>query len=242
MSLTFAGLCRELFLLSHLPLPDAGPARGHSFERRVADRLGDLGAPLEAVPGGFRVYGHSPLSGLAHQIDASIGCSDCLVIGEWKSHRGPIPKNELLRFKAATDDFYMALRADSPRRPIMRLFGGAGRASTGPRRYAALHGIAIIDPDRWPAPLLADASRPWPAAEPPPPPADRRSLAWLTRPLQRILTRRSDGSYTIPPPPPSGRLDSLDALHQHWSERMWEAVEDQPGVFESALARRWPAA
>ena len=140
------------------------------------------------MPGGCKVFGHAPLSGLTHQIDGTIACPDALVVGEWKAHRGAIPKNELLRFKAATDDYYAAMAGDIPGCPIMRVFGGAGRASRELRGYAALHGITVIDPEHWPAPLLAADHLRWPQRrQPVPPSGDCRALAWLSRPLQQVL-------------------------------------------------------
>ena len=79
---------------------------------------------MESLPGGFTVFGHMSLSGLSHQIDGTLDCADALVIGEWKSHANGIPKNEILRFKAATDDFYMAMANATPNRPIMRVLVG----------------------------------------------------------------------------------------------------------------------
>jgi hypothetical protein len=105
------------------------------------------------MPGGIRVFGILPASGLRHQIDATIDCTDAHVIGEWKSYRGPVPKNEVLRFKAATDDLYEALIGCRVRWPIIRLFGVRGDASRELRWYAARHGIALIERSRWPAPV-----------------------------------------------------------------------------------------
>ena len=35
------------------------------------------------------------------------------VVGEWKAHTGNMPKNELMRFKAATDDYWLGGCADT---------------------------------------------------------------------------------------------------------------------------------
>ena len=158
---TFVDLCRDLFFLSQWDIDGHGPARGHQWEQRVAEYLAHHGLPVEALPGAFMVLGHASLSGLPHQIDGTIGCTDALVIGEWKAHQGSIPKNELLRFKAATDDYFMALGSAGPRRPVMRVFGGTGGASDELRAYGVLHGITLIEPTRWPAPVLASDDLLW---------------------------------------------------------------------------------
>ena len=73
----------------------------------------------------------------------TLSCTDAIVLAEWKAYRGVFPKNELLRFKAATDDYYMSLGTAGLSRPVFRIFGGIGIASDDLRRYAALHGIAL---------------------------------------------------------------------------------------------------
>ena len=49
-----------------------------------------------------------PLSTLKHQIDGTLDCADAIVIADWKAFKDKLPKNELLRFKTATDDYFMA--------------------------------------------------------------------------------------------------------------------------------------
>lgn len=235
-------LCRDLFFLAQHELGDDGAARGFRWEQRIADHLARRGAPVEALPGGYRLFGHASLSGLAHQIDGAIGCHDATVVGEWKAHRDGVPKNELLRFKAATDDYFTALAWRGSRRPILRMFGGAGRVSLELRAYAAVHGIAVIDRDRWPASVLAAATTwQWPSG-PIPSQADRRHLAWLVRPVQTVLVPQQDGSFRIPRPPSQAAVNAALALQDEWSDRLWEAFDDNPGQLERLLGRILAAA
>jgi hypothetical protein len=230
-------LCRDLFLLAQHEFGVEGAARGLRWEQRIAEHLARRGAPVEALPGGYRVFGHASLSGLAHQVDGAIACQDAMVIGEWKAHRDSVPKNELLRFKAATDDYFTALTWRGTRRPIIRVFGGAGRVSHELRAYAAIHGIAVIDRDRWPAPVLAAAaSWRWPAG-PMPSESDRCHLAWLARPVQTVLIPHQDGSLRIPPPPSCAAVKAALALQDEWSDRLFEAFDEAPGQLEHLLAR-----
>lgn len=236
--LSFAALCRDLFLLAQDDLPSQGATRGRAWEHRIAEHLTRRGVPVEAVPGGCRILGHASLSGLAHQIDGSFACADAFVIGEWKAYRGAIPKNEVLRFKAATDDYYAAMARSLPQRPIMRVFGGIGRASRDLRCYAALHGIAVIDPEHWPAAVLAAESLRWPDRTDPVPTSDEQhELAWLCRPLQQVLQPRPDGSLVIPPAATPSRLATVIDLHDHWSARLWDAVDANVEWFEALRAR-----
>jgi hypothetical protein len=232
----FPVLCRDLHLLAQELDPLPGPERGWRWERRIAEGLFLRGFPVRSVAGGLEVHGAIPASGLRHQIDAEIGCRDALVIGEWKAYSGAVPKNEVLRFKAITDDIYETMSGRPPRMALMRLFGSAGDASYELRRYAARHGIALVERGRWPAPVLADSELRWPS-QMAPSEGDRRRLAWLCRPMQRVLSRQPDGSLLLPRPPAERAIDALLALQDHWSERLSEILEGRSSP-ESRYTRR----
>jgi hypothetical protein len=221
---SYAALCRDLFLLAQEPDPCVGPGRGQRWEWSIADELALQGYPVESMPGGLRVFGVMPASGLRHQTDAAIECVDAHVIGEWKSYRGPVPKNEVLRFKAASDDVYDALLEQFPRRPVLRLFGVRGDASRELRWYAARHGIALLERTRWPSPVLANVALPWPPGEGPGH-IDRSRLAWLSRPLQWVYPQLPDGSLRLHRPLPEAAVEMLLDLHDRWSERLWESLD-----------------
>jgi hypothetical protein len=218
----FADLCRNLFALAQGAAQNTaalrGPERGWSWEAQIADALARRGFPAEPLPGGVRVFGAVPATGLRRQTDAAPHCVDVHVVGEWKSYSGAVPKNELLRFKAATDDLYDSLAVRLPRRPVLRLFGVAGDASPQLRWYAARHGIALIERSRWPAPVLADPLLPWPPGLEPTN-DDLRRLRWLNRPMQDAYPWMPDGSLRLPPPPAAAAVDTLLALQDRWSDR-----------------------
>ena len=220
-------LCRDLFVLAQQKTGDAvGAARGRVWEDAVRERFAVRGIPVESVPGGCRVLGFMSLSGLPHQVDSTFACSDAIVLAEWKAYGGILPKNELLRFKAATDDYYMAFGAAGLSKPVFRLFGGIGEASHELRRYAALHGIALIERDRWPLPILASSECIWPGNPGGGPSAnERRALAWGVRPMQRVLRPHPCGGFLLPRPQSAARVDSFLRLHEHWSDRLWEDVD-----------------
>lgn len=233
----FADLCRDLYTLAqdvaHTDL--RGPARGWQWEARIADTLSRRGYPVDVMPGGVRVFGAVPASGLRHQTDAALTCVDAHVIGEWKSYTGPVPKNELLRFKAATDDLYDTLARGLPRQPVLRLFGVGGDVSSQLRWYAARHGITLVERTRWPAPVLADPQLRWPEGTAPAE-ADQRRLRWLSRPLQQVYPLLPDGSLRLPPPLPTPAVEALLALQDRWSARLWSALDAEPGTFERFAA------
>ena len=223
----FTDLCLDLFVLAQQFTGDAvGAGRGQVWEDAVARRLAERGIPIESVPGGYRVLGFMSLSGLLHQVDSTLACSDAIILAEWKAYCGALPKNELLRFKAATDDYFMALEQAGLSRPIFRVFGGIGEASYELRCYAALHGIALIERDRWPLPILASTECIWPGSPSDGPSGnEQEALAWGVRPLQRVLRPQRSGGFLIPRPQSGARLDSILRLHEHWSDRLWEEVD-----------------
>lgn len=231
----YADLCRDLYTVAQdAALTEAasrGPDRGWRWEARLADTLTRRGYPVESFPGGVRVFGVLPASGLRHQTDAALTCSDAQVIGEWKSYAGAVPKNELLRFKATTDDLYDSLAVRLPSQPVLRLFGVAGNVSRELRWYAARHGITLVDRCRWPAPVLADPALPWPP-DSGPTATDRRRLSWLSRPLQEVYPQLPDGSLRLPRPLPDPAVEALLSLQDRWSDRLWSALDAEPGSFE----------
>ena len=237
MSLQLSTLCRDLCALS-VATRCIGTTGGREWEKRVQAHLALRSVPVEALPGGARVFGMASLSGLQHQVDLTLGASDALVIVECKAYRRGLPKNELLKFKAVTDDYYMSIGADLPNRPIVRLFGGPSDARHEVRRYAAYHGIVLIERSRWPVPFLISQNGWWtPTAGLPFDVA--ASLARLCRPMQQTLSRQPDGSYRISAFPSRIAVDAMLALHDRWSEWLWREVDAIPGWFEEMITHRF---
>lgn len=236
--MTFSQLCHDLFLHANAGMRDQGVIRGARWEQRIAEYVSSRGIPTSALPGGYQLFGHISLSGLSHQVDAALECNDASVIGEWKAHRGLMPKNDLLRFKAVTDDYFMNVAWARPNRPLMRLFCGTGSSSVAMRVYAALHGIVLIEPGRWPAPVLASNYQfwnRWPVAGPPN--TDRQRLAWLSRPIQRTLVFQHRGEYLIPKPASRAMIEAALELQDFWSVKLWETLDSLPGSFEYLMTR-----
>jgi hypothetical protein len=233
MSVTFLQMCREIYLFTQMFAREESSGVGRAWEMFVDAYLARRGLPVEAASGGYRVFGYVPASGLAHQIDSGVLCGDALVVSEWKAHR-KFPKNELLRFKAATDDFFMALHPDPPGRPVFRVFGGPGSASESLRSYAAMHGICVIERGRWPAPVVASSI--WEALGAEGPSVeDRNRLSWLVRPVQAVLIPYTNG-YLTPRSPGHEAVRSLIDMHEYWSARLWEAVDTSEGILDRAIA------
>jgi hypothetical protein len=222
-------LLRNLFCLANAHLLAGEAGDGRSFERRVERHLAAMGVRPVEVFSGVRSLGSHSLSGLRHQIDATGRTRDAIVIGEWKAYQSLIPKNDLLRFKAATDDYWLRQHAYATA-PVIRIFGGTGYVSPGLRRYAARWGICLITPDRWPAPILAAQTTAW--SDTAPDRLARRYLAWLCRPISAVCTPQLDGGWLIPKPPTDAIIDHFLALHDRWSDELWRGFDRRPGSLE----------
>jgi hypothetical protein len=236
---SLGALCLDLFLLGHAHLPAGQAGDGAGFEHRVRDYLDATGLPNAS---GFRVFGRRSHSGIYHQLDEQTMCTHAGVVGEWKAHTRQIPKNDLLRFKAATDDYWLA-PATRRDQPLVRVFGGTGSVTAAMRVYAAHWGIILITPDRWPIPSLIDPDLLWaPGDLTPPTTRDALALASLARPLHHTLQPQPDGSWRTPAMPPAADLASRFRLWETWSDLAWSWWDDQaPGRFDWLLETRTKA-
>ena len=215
----FSKLCGVIHTLAQKVDPIVGPERGWRWEQQIDLALLRCGYDVKALAAGASFLGAYAASGLRHQVDAQIRCERAFVIGEWKAFSNPIPKNELLRFKAVSDDIYEELSQTPQRVPIFRLFGASGDGSPELRSYAARHGIALVERNRWPAPVLADPDLLWPLGQAPAE-ADRRRLEWLYRPMQLVMQQGPAGSLVIPRPPSVAAVEALLRLQDRWSEKL----------------------
>lgn len=233
---TLARLTLDLFLLAHAHIAAGQAGDGFAFERRVRTHLQDHSLPHSL---GFRVLGRHSLSGLYHQIDEQTACDQALVVGEWKAHTGQLPKNELMRFKAATDDYWLGQPGDSTI-PVVRLFGGTGQASTKLLNYAGCWGIGLITPYLWPIPALCDPYLLWGYADlPGPTGAELRAMTTLIRPMGSLMKPQPDGSWQMPRLPSSSEVTGSVAVWQQWSDRAWHWWEDtRPARFDTLLTGR----
>lgn len=232
---SFPELCRDVFLLAGTADLPRGRSRGQAWERVVSDYLASRMVATECAPGGLTLMGHTSLSGLGHQIDSVFASDDAIVIAEWKAHQGAVPKNELLRFKAASDDYLTALGGSMPRRPVIRMFGGPGFACERLRRYAALHGIVVIDARRWPAPVLASTAFEWPAPGRCPSDAERRILNWGSRPWQAVMRPVRGGAFFVEGTGPAVRVDRFLRMESYWSDRLWKSAAHHPAWLERTI-------
>lgn len=233
---SLAQLTLDLFLLGHAHREAGQAGDGFAFERRVRTHLRSSSMPHGLD---FRVLGRHTLSGLYHQIDEQTACDQALVVGEWKAHTGPMPKNELMRFKAATDDYWLSGRADTAL-PVVRIFGGTGMVTPKLQSYAACWGIILVSPALWPIPALCDPHLLWDAGGlTAPTGAELSALSCLVRPLGATLRPQSDGSWRVPAMPTAAQVTGSCAIWQKYSDQAWAWWNDtRPARFDALLSER----
>jgi len=213
-------LALELFKATYA----ATPGDGEAWETVARTALARRGARFEQIPGGATLFGFASASGLPHQLDAVIRVEDAFVVLELKAHAGTVPKNDLLRFAAATDDFVFGLGSEFPALPVYRILATLGQVSIGMRRFAALRGIGMIERGRWPSMVLSAPSVVWPEADGRPTDRDREQIGRLVRPVQAVL-RSVGAQYLYDPGLAQRTIVVLLALEDDWSNRLWVAVE-----------------
>lgn len=213
-------LALELFTAAYRAVPGDGEA----WEGAARAALTQRGARFEQIPGGATLFGFPSASGLPHQLDAVVRLDDAYVILELKAHGTLVPKNDLLRFAGATDDFVFGLGCELPDRPIHRVMATLGRSSEGMRRFAAYRGIALIERGRWPSLVLSSPSIVWPEGDGAPTEHTREQLDRLVRPVQSVLRPVGHG-HLYDPALSRFAVDALLALEDEWSGRLWAALD-----------------
>jgi hypothetical protein len=235
MMASVASVCLDIFILGVDYAAERRCGDGYGFENVVARHLTRRGVSVRGRDG-TRVVGPQSLSGLRHQIDAQGDIGDGLLIGEWKAYRRTIPKNELLRFHAVTEDYWL-LNPRAAGRPVFRFFGGTGRITPAARRFAARWGICLITPETWPALALADPTIAWPEGDGPSS-YERRTLTWLARPLQSVFSTTNSGQLLLPAPVDDATVDTRLALQDRWSEVAWDWWFDRGPRFTDLVSAR----
>lgn len=195
---------------------------GDRWERNVASSLRAAGARVGQLPGTSMPFGFRSMSGLPHQLDLAASVLGALFLLEMKAHRRVVPKNDLLRFVAASEDCYLGLGPYTPSQPLYRVLVSIAPAAASARLYAAVRGVGIIDGALWPAPVLASSRLTWPDGTLPPAPEERAALNELVRPMQAdYVVRASSAAVRYAS---VSRMAWAVRLQQEWSERADQAA------------------
>lgn len=234
---------REAGHALHHALP--GPARGRAFEAALHALCDSAGLRLSERAGALTLRGSGTASGLRHESDAVVAAADATVHIEAKCLSSPVSKGELMVFNQKGLDFLLADGLEIRGRPLYRVFLSAGPLSPEARRFALLWGIAAIEPDCLPLPLIhwlagsmlrlpdgaaASAGRVW------------REVPHLVAPLQERV-RRAAGCVVgggCGEMISSARMDATMGMQRSFGELCWDAIDrHDPMWLERVLGRGW---
>lgn len=213
----------------------ATPGDGRRLERDVRELMVTRGLRSEQVPGGYSLLGIGSASGLWHQLDLEAHLDDAVLVGELKAHTGRLPKNELLRFVAATDDLYVGSSRRAARTPIWRAIAGTFTSTPAERSFAAIHGVLVVEPSTIPSLLLAAPALALPDELDPLADPERVAVAGLARPMQTLFSSSPRGA---------SRTHIRDAAtyrfgirsQAEWSTRVFASRGPEPDEKDGAAA------
>jgi hypothetical protein len=241
-------VCFDAWLLcSHAHPGDDGLPDGRLWERAVANVLTTTGFHHRQGPGQTTLLGSRSSSSVGHELDAvgrmlgpRTGRWDKTVILEAKAVT-TLPKAEIINFEAKVWDFYLArldAEATASWHPILV---SAGSVATPLRRLCAQRGVVLIEPSRFPLPVLL-----WFAARPG---ADMKLPAALLSECVRLGQRavatvqerwpvQPDGTIAFDPKWWMGTtLPDLDYVHKELSAAVLDLYDtDAPGTLEARAA------
>lgn len=166
-----------------------GPERGRNFETlfyKICDRRG---IHLSERAGSRTLAEQSSASGLGHEVDGATRSVACVTHWELKHLTAPLPKNELLCFQSKGLDFLYGTSSFFAKVPFFRFLLSGSSVRTECRYFSALWGIMLIEPERFPLPLLYEAVARGAAGGLTEAERDvvRFELWWACRPLQAVL-------------------------------------------------------
>lgn len=134
--------------------PVDGAARGRLFEKILYRHCEKRRLPLMETAGSRTVRGVRAASGIMHENDAVIACSDLTIQCELKHLSGEVSKNDLLIFNQKGIDYLCAEDQRLRRLPLYRIFLSGNLLNPSARRFALQWGIVVIEPDRLPLALV----------------------------------------------------------------------------------------
>ncbi|MBI3827301.1 MAG: hypothetical protein HY294_15010 [Candidatus Rokubacteria bacterium] len=187
---------RAFCLIRSRALGGVGRRRGRDFERLFYGACHRGGLSLTEQAGARTVGGQQSASGFWHEVDAASRSIRHVTHWELKHLSAPVAKNDLLIFNGKGLEFHQGSDQFVARVPLLRFLLSGGAVEGEGRQYGALWGIMVIEPDRFPLPLVYEASVRGAAEWLSPLDVARVKdlVAWACRPLQVVLQELGDFS------------------------------------------------
>ncbi|MBM4031541.1 MAG: hypothetical protein FJ291_07105 [Planctomycetes bacterium] len=228
-----------------------GPQAGRRFEQLFYLVCERRGVSLSEKAGSRTLGGRSSASGLGHEVDAAGRAVQAATMWELKHLSSPLEKNELLIFNGKGIDFLQGGDILTVRSPLLRFLLSAGNIREDCRRFALLWGITVIEPGRFPLPLIYEAVARGASGNLRPADEDavRLRVPWACRSLQTAVAdlaqRLADQSEGRAPAVALDRrvselldvqeqigvdvLDSLDELSPDWLDDLAQETWNEVG-------------
>jgi hypothetical protein len=170
-----------------------GPERGRNFERLFYNICSRRGINLCEKAGSRSLAQQRSASGFGHEVDGATRSVEHLTHWELKHLTTDLNKSELLVFNGKGMDFLYGSSEFFAKIPILRFLLSGRNVGQESRFYTVLWGIMLMEPGRFPLPLLyeavargaCDRLRPGECS------AVKHELSWACRPLQTVLKELS---------------------------------------------------
>lgn len=134
-----------------------GAERGRRFEKLFYDLCERRGVHLTEKAGSVSLAEQSSASGLRHEVDGATRSTSCVTHWELKHLTSPLEKNELLIFNNKSLDYLQGSSRFYAQIPMHRFLLCGNNIRDDCRQFAVLWGIAVIEPSRFPFPLIYEA-------------------------------------------------------------------------------------
>jgi hypothetical protein len=134
-----------------------GAKRGRNFEQVFYSICRRRGVHLCESAGSRTLAEQRSASGFSHEVDAGTRSASCITDWELKHLTSLLDKNELLVFNGKALDFLQGSSPTITQIPVLRFLLSGNNVRDECRRFAALWGIMLIEPQRFPLPLLYEA-------------------------------------------------------------------------------------
>jgi hypothetical protein len=138
-------------------LSGCGPKRGRNFETLFYEICDRRGVKLSERAGSRTLAEQRSASGLGHEVDGATRAVNRVTHWELKHLTVPLPKNDLLCFNQKGMDFLYGSSAFFAQVPLFRFLVSGSNLRQEFRCFSALWSIMVIEPGRFPLPLIYEA-------------------------------------------------------------------------------------
>lgn len=138
-------------------LSGQGVDRGRRFEKLFYRLCERRGVHLTEKAGSVSLAEQHSASGFRHEVDGATRAVNCVTYWELKYLTTSLEKNELLIFNSKGLDYLQGSNRFYAKTPMFRFLLSGNNIRDDCRCFAVLWGITVIEPTRFPFPLIHEA-------------------------------------------------------------------------------------